>query len=112
VLPFLEDTPENIHGIVEKAYRSGARFIYPGFGVTLRQNQREYFLQKLDEMFPGVKQKYVRQYGHAYQCRSPREKELTDLFHRDCDRLGILYDMDTIIRGYRQGYGEKQLSFL
>lgn len=53
VLPFLEDNEENILGIVRRAAECGARFIYPAFGVTLRQNQREYFLEKLEEAFPG-----------------------------------------------------------
>ncbi len=71
VLPFLEDTEENISAIVRLASENGAKFIYPAFGVTLRQNQRDWFYQKLDELFPALKQKYIRQYSNAYECRSP-----------------------------------------
>ena len=53
VLPFLEDTPDGVRRLVRAAYNAGARFVYPAFGVTLRQNQRAYFLDRLDELFPG-----------------------------------------------------------
>ncbi len=111
VLPFLEDNEENIKGIIALAYESGAKFIYPAFGVTLRQNQREWYYDRLDQHFPNLKQKYIKQYGNAYECRSPKAKELWNLFKSECDRLGILYKMEDIVRGYTQGYGIDQLSF-
>ena len=110
VLPFLEDNEENIKEIVRFAYESGAKFIYPAFGVTLRQNQRAWFYKKLDEKFPDLKQKYIKRYGNAYQCRSPKAKALWQVFRKECDKYGILYKMEDIINGYKQGYGEKQLS--
>lgn len=110
VLPFIEDTPENVLGIVDRAAGSGARFIYPAFGVTLRDTQREYFFQKLDELFPGLKQQYLDQYGRAYECRSPRSRELYRLFARRCEEKGILYRMKDIIAANRSGYEPEQLS--
>lgn len=110
VLPFLEDNKENIGGIVKLAYENGAKFIYPAFGVTLRQNQRDWFFKKLDENFPGIKQKYIEQFGNNYECHSPRSKELWKLFQRECERYGILYKMKDIIDGYKRGYGGNQLS--
>lgn len=114
VLPFLEDTPENILGIVRMAHESGARFVYPAFGMTCRQNQREYYLKKLDELFPqeNLSQQYRRRYGNRYECPSPRARELWELFCAECRRTGILYQMGDIIRASRQGYGDGQLSFL
>lgn len=113
VLPFLEDSPENILGIVNQAAAAGARFIYPAFGMTLRDIQRDWYFQKLEELFPGrrLPEKYLRTFGNAYQCTSPRAKELWNLFKKECDSLGLLYRMTDIIRGYRQGYGDMQLSF-
>lgn len=111
VLPFIEDEPENVSGIIERAARSGAKFIYPAFGVTLRQNQRDYFFGKLDEAFPGVKQQYIRQYGNSYRCSSPRADELIDKFAGMCDDCGLLYKMDDIISAYKHGYENSQLSF-
>jgi DNA repair photolyase len=71
VLPLIEDNRENISCIVERAAESGARFIYAAFGVTLRQNQRDYFYRCLDKSFPGLKQRYISQYGNRYMCGSP-----------------------------------------
>lgn len=110
VLPFIEDNEENIKGIINLAHKSGAKFIYPAFGVTLRQNQRDWYYKKLDEHFPTIKQKYIRRYGNTYQCISPKAKELWNLFKRECESLGILYKMSDIINGYKQGYGYTQIS--
>ncbi|MGZ9586365.1 radical SAM protein [Paenibacillus marinisediminis] len=110
VLPFLEDNAENIQGIITRAAEHGARFIYPAFGMTLRNNQRDWYYDKLDEKFPGLKYKYIQQYGNSYECSSPRAKELWKLFSSECDRLGILYRMQDIIDAYKQGYGDRQLT--
>lgn len=112
VLPFLEDTEENILSIVRNAHKSGARFIYAAFGVTLRDNQREYFYEKLDGLYPGLKDKYIRQYGNRYSCGSPKAKRLWKVFSAECDRLGLLYNMQDIIRCYKTGYEYSQISFL
>lgn len=111
VLPFLEDNEENIGGIIKNAYESGAKFIYPAFGVTLRQNQRDWYYEKLDQLFPGIKQKYITEFGNDYECRSRNAKLLWQLFKKECDKFGILYKMEDIIKGYRQGYDTDQLSF-
>ncbi len=110
VLPFLEDNEDNISGIVHNADECGAKFIYPAFGVTLRQNQREWFYNKLDESFPAIKEKYIRQYGNSYMCNSPKAKELWELFRKKCDACGILYRMEDIIEAYKSGYGSTQIS--
>jgi hypothetical protein len=90
---------------------SVSQFIYPFFGVTLQQNQREWYYAKLDERFPGLKMKYVRRYGNAYECVSPRAKQLWRLFSAECDRLGLLYKMEDVIQASRRGYQARQLSF-
>lgn len=110
VLPFLEDNEENIQGIVKQAHKNGARFIYPAFGVTLRQNQRDWYYRKLDEKFPGIKQKYISYFGNNYECYSPKAKALWNLFRKECDKYGILYKMSDIIEAYKSGYEANQLS--
>jgi DNA repair photolyase len=110
VLPFIEDNEDNIKGIVRLAAENGASFIYPGFGVTLRQNQREWYYNKLDEHFPGLKQKYIKQYGSAYSCNSPKAEQLWQVFRQECDNHGLLYKMEDIIKSYKEGYGVTQLS--
>ena len=112
VLPFLEDTPENVREVVRRAAESGARFVYPAFGMTLRQNQRDWYYAKLEKAFPGeeLPERYRRQYGNAYRCTSPREAELWKEFTAECRETGLLYHMQDIIRLYRQGYEASQLS--
>ncbi len=111
VLPFIEDDAKNVLDIVRAGAACGARFIFPAFGVTLRQNQRDWFFKRLDESFPGVKQKYVSRFGNAYACNSPRAKELYACFRDACARAGILYRMRDIVEAYRRGYSRRQISF-
>lgn len=110
VLPFIEDTEENISRIIELAHQKGAKFIYPAFGVTLRQNQRAWYYEKLDELFPSLKEKYIETYGNAYECRSLKARELWRLFQDKCDQYGILYNMPDIIAGYKGPCRLEQLS--
>ena len=113
VLPFLEDSDEGVLAVVEAAARAGARFIYPAFGVTMRQGQREYFLAGLERAFPdrGPKERYLRQYGDRYQCASPRARALWTVFTLACREWGVLYDMRSIRRAAALGYGDRQLTF-
>ena len=81
VLPFLEDCPENITNLLEKVADAGAKFVYPFFGVTMRQGQREYFLQHLDKAFPdgeSLSQRYLARYGEIGRA-SCRERVLTSV---------------------------------
>ena len=113
VLPFLEDNSKNIVQIIHAASQSGAKFIYPAFGMTLRQNQREYYLKKIEELFPGqnLRQKYERRYGTRYWCVSPHAAKLWSVFEEECQKRGLLYKMRDISRAYQAGYGQQQLSF-
>lgn len=111
VLPFIADNEKNIINIINQAADSGAKFIYPYFGVTLRQGQREYFYSKLDENFKGIKNKYVEEYGFSYECSSVRSKELWKIFKTECDKKEILYKMSDIIKAYQSPYEKEQLSF-
>ena len=109
ILPFINDTEENILGILTKAKNAGARFVYPAMGLTLRTGNREYYYEKLDQLFPGLKLKYAKRYGDRYQCSSPNAKRLWNVFQESCHKLGLIYDMKAITSQYRMGYGEKQL---
>lgn len=113
VLPFLEDGDESVLAVVEGAAQAGARFLYPALGVTMRQGQREYFLDGLERAFPGrgLKKRYLRQYGDRYQCASPRARALWKVFTNACRERRILYDMKSIIRAATLGYEDRQLTF-
>ena len=113
VLPFLEDTPENLLAIVERAADAGARFIYPAFGMTLRDRQRLYYFERLEALFPGRKlsERYRAQYGNSYRCVSPRAAELWQVFDMACAEKGLLTSMPDITACYKTGYGSEQLRF-
>ena len=89
ILPFIEDTPENIEAIVLAAAGQGASYILPSFGVTVREGQREHFYRKLDEQFPGVRQKYERTFGSSYFCPARNSSHLEKLFMDFCAQHGI-----------------------
>lgn len=110
ILPFIEDTEDNISSIIELAKKSGAKFIFPALGVTLRQNQRDWYYQKLDELFPKVKEKYIKNYGNSYECGSLKAKELWSVFQYKCNEYGILYKMNDIIMEYKKPYQAAQIS--
>lgn len=112
VLPFLEDSKENVLAIVKRAHETGARFIYPAFGMTLRENQREWYLDRLEEIFPGegLSERYMKQYHNSYECRSRDAAGLWKRFAAECERYGILYRMKDIIHAYKKNYQVTQLS--
>jgi DNA repair photolyase len=110
LLPFIEDNPDNVVSIVRVAAEAGARFVFPSFGVTLRQNQRKWFFDRLDERFPALRQRYVSQFGDAYHCPSPAARQLSKVFTAECNRLGIMHRMPEIIEASRRPYTRVQLS--
>jgi len=111
LLPFVQDTPENVRGVLRAASNAGARFVYASLGVTMRDSQRDHLLAELDRLFPGMAKRYRSQYGDWYRCGSPRAKELWAILQEECRSLGLLYRMPDIISGYRMGYGSSQLSW-
>ena len=113
VLPFLEDRPEQVLSVVDRSADAGAKFIYSGFGVTMRQGQREYFLRELDRAFPGehLSRRYLARYGDRYRCPSPRARELWEVFAARCRERGLLYQMPHIVSAAPRGYGDRQLTF-
>lgn len=99
ILPFINDTPDNIRMLVDACAEAGVRgIIYFGMGVTLRTGDREYFYANLDRHFPGLKERYIRTYGNAYEVLSPRHGELDRLFHETCEKYGIWHDNRQIFR--------------
>ena len=93
ILPFINDTEDNIRGILDYCIRADVKgIICFDMGVTLREGDREYFYQALDKHFPGLKSKYIRTYGNAYEVPSPNAKALMKLFQEICDENGIMRD--------------------
>ena len=113
ILPFLNDTEENLRGLLELCFDAGVKGILCwNMGVTLREGSREYFYQALDRHFPGLKREYARQYGLAYECVSPQSPRLMEIFHSECEKRGVMHRVDEIFRYLHEfpAAGE-QLSF-
>ena len=86
ILPFIEDNEENVTAVVQKAHEHGASYIIPSFGMTLRDRQRAYYYDKMDKLFPGLRQRYERRFGDQYHCPA-----------NDTDRLWrVLSDHDCV----------------
>ncbi len=102
VLPFITDKEEDIKKLVKLAYDNGAKFIHTYMGMTLRENQRDYYFNKLDQSFKGLRQKYIKYYGTRYSCIVPDYKKLYKVFIDECKKYGILYNMNDIIRTYKR----------
>ena len=107
IVPFLNDTEENVREIVRLCADAGVKGIINfGMGLTLRDGNREYFYAQLDKQFPGLKERYIRTYGNAYELSSPNAARLERVFREDCDRYGIWHDNGRIF-GYLQEFEEK-----
>lgn len=108
ILPFINDTEENLRGILNYCIRANVRGILCfGFGVTLREGDREYFYSRLDKHFPGMKQRYIRTFGYAYECSSPNNARLWDIFRDECRAHDILYKPDDVFR-YMHKFEQKE----
>lgn len=113
ILPWINDTHENIAGILELCREAGVRgVICFGMGMTLRDGNREYFYQQLDQHFPGLKAQYIRHFGNQYVLNSPDNAALMRFFHDTCRKYGMLHHNDAIFQ-YLQTFEEKssQLTF-
>lgn len=107
ILPFINDTEENIRGILQYCIEAKVYgVICFGMGLTLREGNREYFYNQLDRLFPHMKEKYIRTYGMQYQLSSPKHNELMKLFHQVCEGSGIMHDNSKIFE-YLYNFEEK-----
>ena len=108
ILPFINDTEDNISGILDMCAEARVYgIICFGMGLTLREGNRDYFYGQLDRLFPGMKEKYIREFGNRYEAASPRNGALMKLFHERCAREGIVHDNGQIFR-YLQAFEEKE----
>lgn len=108
ILPFLNDTEENLQGILDACFEARVRGILCfGMGLTLREGNREYFYQKLDRHFPGMKQRYVQMFGSRYSCRSPDHPALMKRFHTECKKHGVLHSPHTVFQ-YLNEFEDRQ----
>lgn len=97
LLPYINDTEENVREIIELSASANVYGILSfGIGMTLRNGDREYYYAQLDRLFPGMKQRYIKEFGERYEIPSPNGAVLWKLFTTECDLRGIERDPDQI----------------
>ena len=110
ILPFINDTEENITSILNECARVGVKgIICFGMGVTLREGDREYFYSALEKNFPGLKYRYMSTYGNAYDVQSPDSAKLMRIMKRICKANGMMSDPDECFR-FMNDLPDKQIS--
>ncbi len=113
ILPFINDSVENLVGLLDYCIKADVKAIMNfGFGVTLREGDREYFYKQLDKDFPGIKQKYIETFGNSYSCSCTNGKELWRIFRETCEKHNIIYKPREVF-AYLDKFEEQQeqLSF-
>ena len=112
ILPFINDTEENLRGILDYCFDAGVKGIMCfGMGVTLRSGSREHFYSQLDKSFPSLKKRYARKYGYSYECLSDSNEGLMRIFHEECEKRGIMHTPAEIF-SYMEKYESKEDSLL
>lgn len=107
ILPYINDTEENINGIIDMCEEAKVKGILNfGMGLTLREGSRDYYFENLDKHFPGLKQRYMREFGNSYDVPSPRGRQLYNLFRQRCRDNGFMYSSRQIFN-YLETYEEK-----
>jgi DNA repair photolyase len=111
ILPFINDNEQNIINIVNRCVEIGVKYIVVfEFGTTKRLGSEQYFYNCLDMYFPGIKQKYISQFGGSYNCVSPNAKRLWKVFKELCDKNNIIYDLNQIIQIFANKNQNEQLT--
>jgi len=109
ILPFINDTEENVTKILSECVRCGVKgIINMGMGLTLREGDREYFYAALDKHFPGLKERYISTYGDEYEVPSPNASKLWKILRDTCKKNGMLIDNECF--EYMNDLPDKQLS--
>lgn len=107
ILPFINDTEENIRGIFDYCVKAEVKgIILWNMGVTLRDGDREYFYAALDKHFPGIKEKYIKTYGNSYELVSPNNSKLMDIFREVCTKNNIMHNPEECFK-YLHEFPEK-----
>lgn len=99
ILPYINDTEENINNILDYCIDADVKgIICFNMGLTLRDGNRQYFYKKLDEHFPNLKEKYIKEYGIRYELLSPNNKKLMDLFYDRTSKHNILNKVEDVVQ--------------
>ena len=107
ILPFINDTEENLMGLMDYCIRAKVHgIICFGFGLTLSEGNREHFYKQLDRLFPGMKQRYISTFENSYVCNSANNRHLMNVFIKQCEKHGILWKTNDVFK-YLQTFESK-----
>lgn len=107
ILPYINDTQDNINSILDFCIESDVRGIFcHEMGLTLREGNREYFYEKLDEHFPGLKERYIEEFGDSYAVPSPNNRELMRIFRKRTSENNILTSFNDVF-GFLMEFPQK-----
>lgn len=110
-LPFINDSEENIRALLKICTENNVKgIIFFGIGLTLREGNREYFYKQLDKHFPGLKERYIRMYGNAYEISSPNEKKLMQIVWQECKNAQIECRTNKVFE-YLHQFPEEKLEY-
>lgn len=109
LLPFINDTKENIEPLLQACVEYGVYgIIFFGVGLTLRKGNREYFYAQLDRHFPTLRQQYERRYGERYSVMSPQDAVLSKWVHQYCKEHGIICDANRLFHEMHTYHAKEQ----
>lgn len=108
LLPFINDTEENLRGVLQYCFDAGVKGIVCfEIGTTMRSGSRDYFYAMLDRYFPYLKQQYIHKYKDAYECLSDQNDRLMRMFYEECAKHGVMYNLGEIFSYLHQFPEEK-----
>ncbi len=115
LLPWINDTRENIEGILQYCIQAKVYGVLCfGIGMTLREGNREYYYEALERHFPGLRKKYHHTYGYTYEITSEHHKELMKMVHKKCKEHGMVSNVNALfdyMHAFPEEKGYEQLSF-
>lgn len=93
ILPYINDNFDNLKALLEYCIDAGVKGILSfGVGMTLREGNREYYYKKLDENFPGLKEKYIKEFGTRYEIYTNKSKDLYKFIYNTCVENNIMIE--------------------
>lgn len=115
ILPYINDTEENIRGILNYCVEAKVKgIIVFGIGLTLRDGNREYYYKNLDKHFKGLREKYISKYGNSYEVVSENHERLMKIIKETCEKNNIICGVEEVFK-YMKTFEEKnneiQVSF-
>ncbi len=109
LLPHINATEENINALLDFCIDAEVKGVLNmGMGLSLREGNREYFYEQLDKSFPGLKERYIEEYGDSYFIHSRDDRRLRRILRNRCDEHGIMHNQDEIF-SYLHEFPEKSV---